>query len=264
MSLKCIIFDIDGTLVNKHVPSVDVSIIEAINQAKSLGIKICLATGRPLHLIDLPIIKALQPDAYVTLNGQCCMNADFQMVYDQPLDLQTVQDFQRFSREHHLEFGIHTLHQTSFNTKGSLYEIIEGMLGREHGDVMDFSDLPWNDVIYTFIVYTQHKELIHQFVNDHPTLRVDQFKPHCSDIFNANANKAQGINQFLKLWDLTWDEVLSFGDNTNDIEMLTHSKWGIVVEGGPKIMESLNLQMIPFYQRQTMASIIIEKMTIDQ
>ena len=35
MSLKCIIFDIDGTLVNKHVPSVDVSIIEAINQAKS-------------------------------------------------------------------------------------------------------------------------------------------------------------------------------------------------------------------------------------
>lgn len=260
MSLKVIVFDIDGTLVNKESPYVDESIIHAVRQAQSQGIKVCLATGRPMHLIDQHIIDALLPDGYVTLNGQCCLNKDFEIIHNVSLDHATLHDFKVYAQNHHLEFALHSHNDTLFNQKGVLYEVIYTMLGKDHGKIVDIDTMPWDRIIYTLIVYSPEKGLIDTFINQHPHLRYDEFKPQCVDIFNKDANKAFGIEKLLKQWNVEWDNVLAFGDNTNDIEMLHHSAWGVVVEGGPQVMKSLDFERIEFFPRANMSKVIFDKM----
>ena len=49
-------------------------------------------------------------------------------------------------------------------------------------------------------------------------------------------NKAQGLDLMLKRWNLGHDDLIAFGDGGNDIEMLTHAKYGYAMENGdPKV-----------------------------
>lgn len=258
MGLKTIVFDIDGTLVNKSSPMIDEHIITAVKVAKTKGIKILLATGRPLHLIDEHIITSLKPDGYVTINGQTCFDASYSLIHDAPLSPKTIKDFKRFISDHNYEFGLHTQYESLFNLKGNMYNIIYKMLSRDHGRIIDPKDINWDQPIYTIMLYSTQEQIIHQFINQHQDLRFDEFKPDCYDIFNEVANKAKGIEHFLKLWNLSWNEVLSFGDSTNDVEMLQQSEWGYLIEGGPKSMEKLQINRIPFYPRVNIAQIILE------
>lgn len=258
MNLKAIVFDIDGTLVNKSSSMIDEQIIHAVQQAKEKNHKILLATGRPLHLIDEHIITSLKPDGYVTINGQVCLDSKHTLIHDVPLSAQTIEDFKHFISRHDCEFGLHTRYETLFNTKGAMYDIIYTMLSRDHGRILTPQEMNWNQSIYTIILYTKQEDIVQQFINEHPYLRVDEFKPHCYDVFNQSANKAKGIEHFLNQWNISWDEVLAFGDSSNDIEMLQQAKLGVVIEGGPKVMETLELKRIPFYPRSNVAQIIIK------
>ncbi|AGR40844.1 Cof-type HAD-IIB family hydrolase [Spiroplasma taiwanense] len=70
-SIKLIVLDIDGTLVgkNKQVPKIN---INAINEARNNGIKICIATGRNLSRAE-KIAKSIELDKnqeyLICLNG---------------------------------------------------------------------------------------------------------------------------------------------------------------------------------------------------
>ena len=72
MAIKAIFFDIDGTLVSFETHEIPQSTIEAIQEAKHKGVKIFIATGRPVTLINN--IKAVEHlvDGYITFNGAYC------------------------------------------------------------------------------------------------------------------------------------------------------------------------------------------------
>ena len=42
----------------------------------------------------------------------------------------------------------------------------------------------------------------------------------CIDILQAGVHKAWGLEELLKRWDLTSEQIMAFGDSENDIEML--------------------------------------------
>ena len=69
--IKALFFDIDGTLVSFNTHRIPCSTIEAIEAAKQKGIKIFIATGRPLVYINNLADIAHLVDGYVTTNGAC-------------------------------------------------------------------------------------------------------------------------------------------------------------------------------------------------
>ena len=42
----------------------------------------------------------------------------------------------------------------------------------------------------------------------------------CIDILQAGVHKAWGLEELLKRWDLTSEQIMAFGDSENDVEML--------------------------------------------
>lgn len=70
--IKALFFDIDGTLVSFQTHRIPDSTVQAIRQAKKLGIQVFISTGRPFSLINnLQEISELI-DGYITVNGAYC------------------------------------------------------------------------------------------------------------------------------------------------------------------------------------------------
>ena len=68
--IKAVFFDIDGTLVSFHTHRVSEATRQDIRQLRTQGIKVFIATGRHLQVINN--LGDLEFDGYVTLNGSCC------------------------------------------------------------------------------------------------------------------------------------------------------------------------------------------------
>ena len=71
MSIKLVAIDIDGTLLNSK-KEITPEVFSAIQDAKAAGVKIVIATGRPVAGVQrlLEELELNQPDNYVvTFNG---------------------------------------------------------------------------------------------------------------------------------------------------------------------------------------------------
>ena len=71
MSIKLVAVDIDGTLLNNK-REITPEVFSAVQDAKAAGVKIVIATGRPIPGVQklLEDLKLNQPDNYVvTFNG---------------------------------------------------------------------------------------------------------------------------------------------------------------------------------------------------
>ena len=67
--IKALFFDIDGTLVSFKTHSIPQSTVDAIHKVRKNGIKVFIATGRPIPFIDN--INAIEYDGIVSANGAC-------------------------------------------------------------------------------------------------------------------------------------------------------------------------------------------------
>ena len=69
--IKAVFFDIDGTLVSFKTHAIPQSTIEALAALRERGIKVFIATGRPLVAINNLGDQVF--DGYVTMNGGCVL-----------------------------------------------------------------------------------------------------------------------------------------------------------------------------------------------
>ena len=72
--IKIAFFDIDGTILRFGKPDISVKTKEALNKLQQTGVKICIATGRPL--ITIPKFEGVDFDLTVAFNGSVCVLDD--------------------------------------------------------------------------------------------------------------------------------------------------------------------------------------------
>lgn len=65
------------------------------------------------------------------------------------------------------------------------------------------------------------------------------------DIIPSGVNKAFGLTQLQHYWHLKPSEIMAFGDNFNDLEMLQHVKYGYVMQNASDAMHQFNLPVTP-------------------
>ena len=85
-NIKALFFDVDGTLLSHKQGIIPQSTIDAIHAAQARGVKAIIATGRDIVELDKLPIHDVDFDAYLTLNGNICLDSNRTMFDGNPID----------------------------------------------------------------------------------------------------------------------------------------------------------------------------------
>lgn len=215
--IKAIFFDIDGTLLSFETHQVPRSTFEVLKQLKDKGIKLFIATGRGkdgLHVLnDFPF------DGYITLNGQYCYTND-ELIYENTIQKEDLQSLLDYLEKNPFPCGFTEEHTKYFNMRDERVDFIHSITHNDDHPAGDCHHIIDKKIYQCmcFIDENQEKELL-------------KVMPHCisarwhhlfCDISPKGGTKQNGIDQFLKYYNIDLSETMAFGDGGNDIPMLQH------------------------------------------
>ena len=233
--IKAVFFDIDGTLLVSGLGTLPASAKKALYDLKKKGILIFIASGRHICEIQKQPMYDIPFDGYVLLNGQIGLNKQKEVMFEYPIDkrdqLKLIEIFN--------QKGISLM----LVEKNRLYiNCIKDQVYQAQGNIA--SELPIiekyrGDVLYqatAFVGEKQAKELMEQL----PYSKMTRWNSYGIDIIAKEGGKKKGIESILQIYQLSWDEVMSFGDGENDKEMLLNSKIGVAMQNGNQEVQEVS------------------------
>ena len=251
--IKLLALDLDGTLLDSRGQIPDEN-REAIKAAEETGVLVTIATGRRFRDAR-PVGLELELNApLVTHNGALLKYAEsLETVAASLLDLDATREIVRVGKE----FGGNALVSADPHTKGTLlYDRISDdnvplkryleWSKRLHGDeveqaVMHVEDLnaalPDHEVIHiSFSGPCQPMESMLAFLNDELTDSVTilptiypQLDFTLIDILPPDASKGTGVEKLAIMNGVTAENVMTIGDNFNDLGMLEFAGTPVVM-----------------------------------
>ena len=243
MSIKLIAVDIDGTLVNSQ-KEITPEVFSAIQDAKEAGVKIVIATGRPIAgvaklLDDLQLRD--EDDYVVTFNGALVQEtATGHEIISESLAYEDYLDMEFLSRKlgvhmHAItkdgiytanrNIGKYTVHESTLVSMPIFYRTPEEMAGKEIVKCM-FIDEP--EILDAAI-----EKIPAEFYERYS---INKSAPFYLELLKKNVDKGSAITHLAEKLGLIKDETMAIGDEENDRTMLE-------VVGNPVVMENGNPEL---------------------
>lgn len=239
MSIKLVAIDIDGTLLNSQ-HQITTEVHTAIQDAKKAGVKIVIATGRPISGVRA-ILEELNltdtGDYVITFNGGLVQDAATAedvvketLSYDDYLDIELLARKLKLPMHASTKQGMYTA-----NRNIGKYTIYESML----------VDSP---VFYRTPEEMADKEIVKIMLVDEPDILDEKIKlippsffnkynisksaPFYLEITPKTASKGKAIQYLAEYLGLTLDQTMAIGDQENDRSMLEMVHNPVVMENG--------------------------------
>ena len=235
---KIAFFDIDGTTVITSEGFVRQSAAEALRRLRKTGIKLCIATGRPPVHTRIVSEAMGGADYKVACNGCIVVDREGKIVSGAPLSQETFDKICQYAEETGAGLAFHFSEQTyiyhqeervvkHYSQVKEGAEVYRFCPGKDRHLQEEFGKLPFNA-----LVIVDDPQALKNYVDTLDNMRYDQPWPNQFDVFCGGQSKAQGIEEVLKAEGLTWDDVICFGDGSNDVEMLTKAGMGVCMGNG--------------------------------
>lgn len=226
--IKIVFFDIDGTLVSFETHCVPHSTLEAVHEMRQKGVKVYIATGRPMQFIDN--LGALEYDGMITVTGAHCFTREGQIISHCPVPKESVSRVVKY-----LEKG-EDAYPVIFVSTDNLFitEIDENvkevlsLLNLKTPPIGRASRAEREDVLQmiSFFKADREKVLMDELMPDCTSMR---WHPLFTDVITGKVDKAVGIDNVLAYERLGLEEAIVFGDGGNDMSMLTHVKHSVAM-----------------------------------
>lgn len=223
--IKMIVTDLDETLFRTD-KSISKYTIEMIKKVRNKGIKVIFATARGEST------KVLVPyelfDGYVLMNGA---NAyiDNKLIYDRRIWADIYRPFLQYLSNENLKVAaqIEGIHYSNFNVK-ERWSYIDNFIRT------DYANLQGNaDKLYAII---EEKEQIDIITSKLPKeLYLNVSRDNLAMMMHREARKSIGILEIASEFNISKNEILVFGDDTNDRDMFLNC--GLSVAMGNAIDE---------------------------
>ncbi|HFH6947069.1 TPA: sugar-phosphatase [Streptococcus agalactiae] len=242
-SIKLVAVDIDGTLLNSK-REITPEVAKAVQEAKSKGVKIVIATGRPIIGVQdlLEELKLNEERDYViTFNGGLVQDtATGDDIIKETLTYEDYLDFELLARKlgvhmHAItkegiytanrDIGKYTIHEVTLVNMPLFYRTPEEMGDKEIIKLM-MIDQP--DILDAAIAKIPKKVL------DNYT--IVKSTPFYLEILPKNVNKGTALLHLAEKMGLTVDQTMAIGDEENDRAMLE-------VVGNPVVMQNGNPEL---------------------
>ena len=237
MKYKALALDLDGTLTNRE-KKVPVGNKEAIEKAIDAGVKVILASGRPLFGIT-PIARELELDkkgGYIlAYNGGCivdCKTGKQMSATIMPQDC--IADICSLARANGVYALTYADTQIAAESDSDEYVKKEAICNsttiKKVDDLRKFVDYP----VEKFLVVGEHEKLlpVQKALLDKHEGVINAFfsESYFLEVVPAGVAKDASLDKLLTMLDITSEELVACGDGMNDIPMLKYAGLAAVME----------------------------------
>lgn len=236
-----IVMDLDGTLLN-HYKDVSPYNQEAVQEMYLRGVVIGLASGRSAQNI-LDHLRHWHIEHYISFiigsNGCEYLNtATGQRTVSHLLSYESLKKFQKENRDRNFFYGVPfngTFYMNRFSMIGAAWAIANQM----KPEIQNFEDL--KDAKFSKIVILgSPKEIDSIFKNwDSENLYPVPTGKRVLEVMHPCVSKFTGLKQAMKDFGFSQKQVLSFGDDYNDIELLRKTN-GVAMKNGVPMLEEIS------------------------
>ena len=234
MSIKLIVFDLDGTLLDVEHKLQDKT-IEAVKQVREKGIKTMVATGR-MYCSARPHTKLLgMVDPVIAYNGALVIDPnDEKEIFHAPIPFEIADEITKMvvHNGYHLQLYIDDkLYVAEKNKYTDTYYDIAGIEANYVGRLDEFlSEEPTKMLI---IEEDENKQIeIKNFLKDNfkDKIELSSSYPSFIEITKKDISKAVPLKEFAAKSNIKQEEVMAFGDGLNDLKMIEWAGTGIAMQ----------------------------------
>lgn len=256
MAIKVIIMDVDGTLTNSKkqiTPKTKEMLIEAQNK----GIKLVLASGRPVSGL-IGLAKELEMEKHhgllVSFNGSKVVDCQTkEVLFNQTMRIEDAREV----LEHMKNFKVYPMID-----KGNylfVNDVYKGMITyqNEKIDIIQYEARGGNfklceiEDLSSFVDFPLNKILTAgdpEYLNKHYQDMMEPFKERLNCMFTApfyfeftakGIDKAKALDSVLKPMGFQQEEMVAFGDGDNDATMLSYAGIGVAMDNAQDSLKKI-------------------------
>lgn len=240
-----IVFDLDGTLLNDTEKKIMPKTKEYILKLASLGHVISLASGRPPRAVIEYYNELCLHSPMITYNGACISDPKDPSI--QPIKYffpyQAILDFMNQFEEGDIVDAFAENDDTIYLLREN--EEFAKMFHREGLKIVygDFRKTMKEDVYAAVFQYkdekTRNKSFNVKMSDSDFFIRGWYDVGDVSEFGNRKISKASGVKHVQKIYGISDDHVIAFGDAENDFEMLTAASHPFAMKNGSKVLIDL-------------------------
>lgn len=228
--IKCISFDIDGTLYayDQDVWGISESTFQSLKELKENGYLLVMNTGRSRNDLPMQIEKLF--DYFVLCNGSLVLDAEKNKLMEFSLSFQDVEIIIDFCSKNNRNLMVKTEQASYYYNYANA---IPDYMKRE------------NEVNFILGNYKEHLQenvlSLALDLNENELLELKELLPNSSfahggfdfyEIFSAKTNKFEGLKVVLDIENIDKIECMAFGDSMNDLEILQQVGKGVAMADG--------------------------------
>lgn len=246
---KLIVSDIDGTLLqsNKHISeTTKKKIFDLIDEGHIFAI----ATGR-MHGAGKIITQELDYDGFlISCNGAVVKHLKTGEILqaielEKPLARMVADVCEKYGAYYHL-YDVETIYANRFENLGKKYAEAMAALPPEYQFKVEFSE-DLRGLIDSVPIYKiglfhdvpEQFEAIMAELKKVPGLETCKSLETSFDVMKAGVSKATGIEAIRAHYEIPLEDVIAFGDNENDIDMIAYAGVGVAMSNAMKELKDV-------------------------
>ena len=232
--IKMIATDIDGTILKWGLDFTP-AMRQCIKRLKEHGVKVVLVTGR-MHCAALPVARELGLDTpIISYQGGLIKDFDNNTLYQKNLDSKYAKDIVLWARKNNIHINLYL--------DDKLYVERDNDIVKQYTDgkfidyeVINFDSLAIKNVNKILAIDLKDPDKVTGWVNElrekYPELYIVKSTPYFCEIGCSEAKKSLGVEFLCKMWGLDKSEVLTIGDQNNDIDLVKAGGIGVAMGNG--------------------------------
>ncbi|EOH97178.1 cof-like hydrolase [Enterococcus haemoperoxidus ATCC BAA-382] len=236
--IKLVAIDLDGTLLNSK-KEISERNKQALAKAKAAGVKIVICTGRPLAAIGI-YLDALNlrdnGDYSITFNGGLVQKNDTgEIIEKASMPLENVHDLFELAAALNVPLDILSdglvLQLPTTQNYESLYSQLNTLLTYESYEL----DQLTADRIYNKAVIAVEQTYLDEQIKKIPSPFYDRYeiiktRSNLLEFMPKGITKAYGISLLARDLDINQEEIMTVGDEENDLPMIEYAGLGVAME----------------------------------
>ncbi|MDR1794035.1 MAG: HAD family hydrolase [Erysipelotrichaceae bacterium] len=248
--IKLIVSDLDGTLFkNKEgIPrTISPENLQAIRYWRSKGIVFMCASGRPISQRKVMEEEYGFPFDFIGNNGGNMALGD-EIVYENLIPQELFEEFIDFMKVYQSDC-VYSFIFDDYSVMSEYNGLYEKRIGggpmvkdSTHMSITDYFEQGKTDLPVRFFIVVDDKHNVIPMMNhlkEHFGDRISVLRSGSNfiEVMNSGVNKGVGVMVAAQILDFTLDEVVTIGDEENDISMLQLVPHSFAMSQGPDIVK---------------------------